>query len=114
MRNESRNYLHETTLGNVDYQRELANIFLLQVPKDLDAILAALRNSDLAAATTAAHSMKSTVGYMGFAQNIGLQLAAFEHACKNGASVSELVAELQRIQDIVERAKGVVKKMYEV
>jgi signal transduction histidine kinase/DNA-binding response OmpR family regulator len=109
-----RNYLHETTLGNVDYQRELANIFLLQAPKDLDAIQAALRNSDLAAAATAAHSMKSTVGYMGFAQNIGLQLATFEYACKNGASVSELVAELQRIQEIVERAKGVVKKMYGV
>lgn len=105
-------YLQETTLGNADYQRELANIFLNQSTKDLDAIHAALHVSDLAAAAKAAHNMKSTVGYMGFAKNIGRQLAAFEEACTEGHAIASLLNQLQEISAIVEKARGIVEREY--
>ncbi len=107
-----RAYLQETTLGNVDYQRELAQIFLTQAPKDLDAIAAALSVSDLSAAVRAAHNMKSTVGYMGFAQNIGQQLAAFEQDCGQAKDLPLLFKELQTITGAVEMAKQMVRQEF--
>lgn len=107
-----REYLQETTLGNATYQRELAQIFLAQTPKDLDAIHAALHANDLSAAAKAAHNMKSTVGYMGFAKNIGQQLSAFEEACEQGKNLLELHSHLQQINSMVEQARGVVEKEF--
>lgn len=107
-----REYLQETTLGNAAYQKELAQIFLAQTPKDLDAIHAALHTNDLSAAAKAAHNMKSTVGYMGFAKNIGQQLAAFEGACEQGKNLLELQSHLQQINSMVEQAREVVEKEF--
>ncbi len=106
-------YLHETTLGNIDFQRELAKIFLQQVPKDVDSIAAALSAGDFDTAAKAAHNMKSTVGYMGFARNIGQQLVAFELACYDVKDQSSLLGDLQNIVAEVERAKALVKQEFE-
>lgn len=107
-----RAYLQETTLGNVQYQHELAKIFQEQVPKDLEAIAAALKSADVVAAAKAAHNMKSTVGYMGFAQNIGQQLDSFENACLEGRDASYLFLEWSRISDAVDKAKALVVKEF--
>lgn len=109
-----RAYLQETTLGNVAYQGELAKIFLDQAPKDLDAIAAALTAGNLAAAAKAAHNMKSTVGYMGFAQNIGQQLSAFEKACHAGKDASLLFNDWKLICQAVEKAKGLIIKEFQL
>lgn len=103
-------YLSETTAGNRAYQKELAQIFLEQAPKDLEAINLALAHSDWAAAAKAAHNMKSTVGYMGFAHNIGRQLADFEHACRGDQTAPVLLHKLQLIKSTVEQAKQVVQR----
>lgn len=104
-----RGYLQETTMGNAAYQRELAQIFLTQSPKDLDAIHAALHNKDLLSAAKAAHNMKSTVGYMGFSKNIGQQLAAFEEACMQSKNPKALLEELQEIKAMTEQAKAMIE-----
>jgi CheY-like chemotaxis protein/HPt (histidine-containing phosphotransfer) domain-containing protein len=109
-----RAYLEETTLGNAGYQGELAKIFLEQAPKDLDAISAALAAADLSAAAKAAHNMKSTVGYMGFAGNIGQQLTAFEKACAEQKDPSLLFKEWQMISAAVKKAKALVEKEFPV
>ncbi len=107
-----RAYLQETTLGNVAYQGELAKIFLDQAPKDLQAIASALHAGDRLSAAKAAHSMKSTVGYMGFAHNIGQQLAAFEKACDQGKDTTLLLHDWNAIQQAVEKAKALIIKEF--
>ena len=107
-----RAYLQETTFGNIDYQRELAQIFLTQAPKDLDAIAAALSAADFSAAAKAAHNMKSTVGYMGFAQNIGRQLADFESACREGNNLAALLRDLAAIREQIALAVNQVQKAF--
>ena len=109
-----RTYLQETTLGNVAYQGELAKIFLDQAPKDLDAIAAALTAGNRAAAAKAAHNMKSTVGYMGFAQNIGQQLSTFEKSCAEIKDTSILLNEWKTIWNAVEKAKALIVREFGV
>lgn len=107
-------YLQETTMGNAAYQQELAKIFLAQVPKDMDAIATALSIADLSTASKAAHNMKSTVGYMGFARNIGQQLTAFEVACNVGDTVENLTKALQTIRVVVAEAQALVIQSFDI
>ncbi len=107
-------YLQETTMGNAAYQQELAKIFLAQVPKDMEAIAAALSIADLSTASKAAHNMKSTVGYMGFARNIGQQLTAFEVACNVGDTVENLTKALQTIRVVVAEAQALVIQSFDI
>jgi signal transduction histidine kinase/CheY-like chemotaxis protein len=107
-------YLQETTLGNAEYQRELAQIFLLQIPKDLDAITVAIAAADNKTAARAVHNMKSTVGYMGFEQNLGQLLNHFEIACKEEASHHILLRHLDTIRSQVEAAQVYIKKTFSV
>lgn len=105
-----RAYLQETTLGNIQYQQELAGIFLSQAPKDLDAITSALSTAQLEEAARAAHNMKSTVGYMGFAQNIGRQLASFEQDCKDKKDLSYLLHSRDEIAASTHQAMELVRQ----
>ncbi len=105
-------YVQETTMGKLEYQRELAAIFLQQVPQDLEAISSALLSGDLDAASKAAHNMKSTVGYMGFAQNIGQMLTELEDACNSGKEPALLTRAFQQIQESTRQAKKLVEKAF--
>lgn len=107
-----RAYLRETTMGNLNHLRELTGIFLEQTPKDMEVIAAALSVSDLTAAARAAHNMKSTVGYMGFARSIGQQLSEFENACTAGSEVSVLQQNLAKIRETVEKARQLVQQEF--
>jgi signal transduction histidine kinase/DNA-binding response OmpR family regulator len=100
--------LSETTLGNLEHQNELAQIFLTQVPKDLAAIAAALSSKNLLAAAQAAHNMKSTVGYMGFSGNLGAQLTEFERLCKEEKDINLLNIHFEGIKKNGEKAIALI------
>ncbi|MCB9316835.1 MAG: response regulator [Lewinellaceae bacterium] len=106
------NYLSETFQGNADQLQELAGIFLEQVNKEMTEIAAALDAAQPDTAARIAHSMKSTVGYMGYAQNIGLQLARFEQQCHNNPDIGQLRADFARIRKAVGWAKSQVEKEF--
>lgn len=100
--------LSETTLGNLEHQNELAQIFLAQVPKDLAAIAAALSSKNLLAAAQAAHNMKSTVGYMGFSGNLGTQLTEFERLCLEEKDTNLLHSHFELINKNGEKAIALI------
>lgn len=100
--------LSETTLGNLEHQNELAQIFLTQVPKDLAAIAAALSSKNLLAAAQAAHNMKSTVGYMGFSGNLGAQLTEFERLCLEEKDTNLLNSHFELINKNGEKAIALI------
>ena len=105
-------YLNETTSSNQVFQRELARIFLAEVPVDLAAIATALAANDTLAAGKIAHSMKSTVGYMGFAQNIGAQLTEFELACLEAKERSLLFSAFEALKNNLEKAIELVRSHF--
>jgi signal transduction histidine kinase/DNA-binding response OmpR family regulator len=107
-----REYLKETTLGNPLFQKELATIFLTQTPIDLENISIALKNADLNNAAKVAHNMKSTVGYMGFANNIGADLTFFEQDCMRGNDLANLQNSLVNIKANVDLARELVEKEF--
>jgi len=104
--------LSETTLGNLEHQNELAQIFLTQVPKDISAIAAALSFNNLSAAAQAAHNMKSTVGYMGFSENLGVQLTGFELLCKDRKDISLINSHFEGIKRNTETAIALIQSTF--
>jgi CheY-like chemotaxis protein/HPt (histidine-containing phosphotransfer) domain-containing protein len=66
-------YLHGISKGRKEFVLEMARLFILQFPKELLAAETALNNKDFVGLGKAAHSMKSTVGFVGMHAG-GLQL----------------------------------------
>jgi CheY-like chemotaxis protein/HPt (histidine-containing phosphotransfer) domain-containing protein len=58
-------YLNGISKGRTSFVTEMARLFIQQFPKELTAAEAALQQNDLAGLSKAAHSMKSTVGFVG-------------------------------------------------
>lgn len=59
------NYLMEVARGKKKHLREMAQIFISQAPKEMKGVIQAIDSADYAKAGKIAHSMKSTLGYMG-------------------------------------------------
>lgn len=66
-------YLHGISKGRKEFVLEMARLFIVQFPKELLAAETALNNNDFAGLGKAAHSMKSTVGFVGMHAG-GIQL----------------------------------------
>lgn len=68
-------YLMGISKGRISFVTEMGRLFILQFPKELAAAENALQQNDFVALSKAAHSMKSTVGFVGMHAG-GLQLIA--------------------------------------
>jgi signal transduction histidine kinase/CheY-like chemotaxis protein/HPt (histidine-containing phosphotransfer) domain-containing protein len=61
-----RQYVLDISKGKPEILQEMTDLFINQSEKELEHIAAALASDDFTEAAAAAHSMKSTVAYMGF------------------------------------------------
>ena len=66
-------YLNGISKGRTSFVTEMARLFIQQFPKELTAAENALQQNDFASLSKAAHSMKSTVGFVGMHAG-GIQL----------------------------------------
>ena len=66
-------YLHGISKGRTEFVLEMVQLFVVQFPKELLAAETALTNNDFVGLGKAAHSMKSTVGFVGMHAG-GIQL----------------------------------------
>ena len=66
--------------GNKPYVKELAEIFLSQITLELKSLDEAYANRDFKLIVTTAHSMKSTVSYMGLHDELNELLSSIERA----------------------------------
>ncbi|MCB0568519.1 MAG: response regulator [Phaeodactylibacter sp.] len=87
-------YLMEVSGDSIAGIRELAQIFLGQLPEELDQLQKASQASNFTELATAAHRMKGTVGYMGLGQSLGQQLKSLELAARNEDQTSVAVLML--------------------
>jgi len=60
-------YLHQLSGNDPAFEKEILNQFLEQVPRELDQLKQNILNNDFDQVRRVAHSLKSTVGYVGLA-----------------------------------------------
>ena len=96
-------YLMEVAGGSKTALAELAGIFLAQAPQELEKLGTALQENDLSGLAATAHSMKSTVSYMGMEQPLGQLLKRLELAARaeapDTAHLSSLLEEVSRMTE---------------
>jgi response regulator RpfG family c-di-GMP phosphodiesterase len=71
-------YLHQLSGNDKNFERELLNQFLVQVPEELFQLDKSINEDDFDSIRRAAHSLKSTVGYVGLAEDLHPYLEQME------------------------------------
>jgi len=72
------NYLHQLSGNDKDFERDILNQFLEQVPSELSQLEKSIREDDFETIRRTAHSLKSTVGYVGLAEDLHPYLEEME------------------------------------
>ena len=92
-------------LGDADFLRELVRLFIEQAPRNLEVARAALDVGDLEAAAKAAHTIKSSSGYLGARRLTKLSLQLEQRArAGEGAEVGRALEALTAEYDVVRQA----------
>ncbi len=101
-------YLHSLANGKPERMREMADIFLNQIPKEFALLKAAGSKGDFSSFAGLAHSMRSTVAYMGMAHSLGPVLQQLEEEAKKAGSENKAIDLEQlwgRLQEAMEQVR---------
>lgn len=71
-------YLHQLSGNDKDFEREILNQFIKQAPTELSQLEASINANDFDNIRRAAHSLKSTLGYVGLAGQLHSYLEEIE------------------------------------
>lgn len=72
------NYLHQLSGNDKDFEREILKQFLTQAPTELSQLEQSITEKDFDGVRRTAHSLKSTVGYVGLADELHPYLEQME------------------------------------
>lgn len=92
-------YLRSISRGKQEQMQEMAQLFLTQAPRELEAIRLAFTDQNREQFIRVVHSMKSTVGYMGMQHTLGQCLQDLEARARS----QETFADLTECLDETER-----------
>lgn len=87
-------YLWEASQGEQAYLQQLAEVFLEHLPKELAALQLAFDRQDFSKVQTIAHSMRSTVGYIGLSKSLGILLRQLEECAPNQEVIAPLIRQV--------------------
>jgi signal transduction histidine kinase/CheY-like chemotaxis protein len=93
-------YLQDLSAGDREYEIEMTNQFLHDVPEELEQLSAALVIHDLATISKVAHNMKTTVSIMGLSDRLSGLLDQLEYPDGD----ADLTAAFEQLQLLCERA----------
>ncbi len=93
----SLNYLHQLSGHNAQFENELLSQFIVQVPAEIAELKKALAEKNFNGVARIAHSLKSTVGYVGLAQELHPLLNKIE-ADAGGASENDLSSIVDAVE----------------
>lgn len=96
-------YLHELSGNDGDFEKVMMEQFIAQTPEEVKALEAAIGSNDLISAKKIAHSLKSTVSYMGLAAELHPSLESIEKASVSG-DATEVAAKFTHIKEVTEEA----------
>ena len=107
-------YLHELSGNDADFEKVMMAQFVEQTPEEMKALEAAINANDLLSAKKVAHSLKSTVSYMGLAPELHPSLESIEKAAITGDG-SEVRAKFDHVKLVTEEAvKEIVILMQDI
>jgi signal transduction histidine kinase/CheY-like chemotaxis protein/HPt (histidine-containing phosphotransfer) domain-containing protein len=72
------NYLHQLSGNDKNFEKEILSQFLAQVPTELTQLEQSIKEKDFDTIRRTAHSLKSTVGYVGLAEELHPYLEQIE------------------------------------
>ncbi len=98
------NYLFSSSHGKRKYLDKMLNLFIDQAPKEVFAMGNCLKQGDNKKIAEIAHSLKSTVGYVGLQSNFQPILEAIEEQAKENADTEVLVRLHEQLNNLVNLA----------
>ena len=77
------NYLHQLSGNDSEFENQILTQFLVQLPEELSKLEDAIQANDFETTRRVAHSMKSTVGYVGLSEELHPVLNRIERNAEN-------------------------------
>lgn len=104
------NYLHELSGNDTDFEKVMMEQFVQQTPAELASLQAAIEAQDWLSAKKIAHSLKSTVSYMGLADELHPSLQDIEKAAVSD-DPSSIPGKFAHVKQVSEEAVKEIESM---
>ena len=106
------NYLHELSGNDKDFEKIMMEQFVQQTPSEITSLQTAIEAQDWLSAKKIAHSLKSTVSYMGLADELHPSLQDIEKAAVSDdpSSIPVKFAHVKQVsQEAVKEIEGMLQ-----
>jgi HPt (histidine-containing phosphotransfer) domain-containing protein len=105
-------YLQDLSCGNKEFENQIICQFIKQVPQEITSLEQAINKKDYSAMRSLAHSMKSSVSYLGLINELGPMLQEIENQAVSQTDLSIIMACFDSIEftcrQAVNEAKAIV------
>lgn len=91
-------YLKELSAGDKKFEKEIIEQFIKVVPQEIESLKKAIDNRDFRQIYQVAHSMKSSVSYLGLTSELGPHLHEIEKQSSNGAQLNVIESSFKIIR----------------
>jgi HPt (histidine-containing phosphotransfer) domain-containing protein len=102
-------YLNQLSGGDKEFERNILEQFLVQMPEELKQLEEALNDNNFDTARQTAHTLKSTVGYVGLTEELHPYLERIEKGAADGAE--KLAADFTYVKTVCFQAKEEVQDL---
>ena len=92
-------YLHELSGNDKDFEKVMMEQFVEQMPTEMTSLQTAIESQDWLSAKKVAHSLKSTVSYMGLADELHPSLQEIEKAAVSG-DPSDIPSRFEHVKQV--------------
>lgn len=103
-------YLHELSGNDKDFEKVMMEQFIQQTPAEIASLQASIEAQDWLSAKKIAHSLKSTVSYMGLADELHPSLQDIEKAAVSD-DPSAIPTKFSHIKQVSENAVKEIQVM---
>jgi PAS domain S-box-containing protein len=103
-------YLQSVSGGDPEFEKEMINMYLAQVPNELNTIEHAIAGADYKKVSAIAHKLTSTFSVMGV--NDSARLSYLENKTMQPRSDQELQSALEQLRLIFEKSVAEFKRLY--
>ncbi len=103
-------YLHELSGNDKEFEKIMMEQFVQQTPVELASLQASIQAQDWLSAKKVAHSLKSTVSYMGLADELHPSLQEIEKAAVSD-DPSSIPSKFSHVKQVSEQAVREIQEM---
>ena len=107
------NYLHELSGNDKNFEKEILEQFVVQLPEEVNDLQNAIQTNELDKVRRIAHSLKSTFGYVGLADELFPYLEAMEKdaVAENNTNMSKnFEAVKTKYSEAIKEVKALLSK----